>query len=144
MSKSKKILLSIALLLVAASTYFAFNHETWLAQFNAERQQQKAEFTERGQRFGQSGNQDSCLSQTLSQFGSCLGFECTVNEAVFLKSCLNSAAASEGFCDGVPAYSEKLSKDAKQWLKDRCWDVNVNGEGCRFLLKQHIYFCSQQ
>lgn len=144
MSKIKIFWLTLLLLVLSAITYFALNHEAWLQNFNQERQAQQANQTQKGRLFGEQANQDQCLAQTFTQFGSCLGFECTVNQGVYLKSCLSTAAPSRSFCDGVPQYSEKLSTDAKQWLKDRCWDKEVNGEGCRFLLKQQIYFCDKQ
>ncbi len=138
-----RALLIVALLgAVISAVLFWLNREQWLADFNLERQQQTEKYTQMGSLFAKTATQDQCLQQSFSQLGKCFAAKCTLDQAVFLKTCLAGAASSEHFCDGVPNYSKKMSEEAKKWLKDGCWNKDLNGESCRFLLKQQSYFCS--
>ncbi|BBB31602.1 hypothetical protein [Neptunomonas japonica] len=139
----KKSLLIMLLILVVAAISFWLNRDSWLADFNQERAVITEQFKHDGQAYGQTTDQQNCLDTTLQQFDGCLGFSCTVNQGVFLKACLSQAKASEGFCDGVPEYRETPTEDDKAWAKYYCWNHNIKGEGCRFLMKQQKYFCSQ-
>ncbi len=139
----KKILWLVVLISSIAIIAFWLNKEQWLEDFNQQRQQQTALFVQKGTDFSSTADQRQCLTQSFKQLGMCFAFDCTLDQGIFLKSCLASAEPSVGFCAGVPVYQEKLTKDDKAWLKDSCWNKNLNGEGCRFLLKQKIYFCSQ-
>ncbi len=140
----KKSLLIFLLLLVIAAVYGWINRDSWLAGFNQERAVTTARFKQDGESVGKAVDQQECLDRALRQFDGCLGYSCTVNQGVFLKACLSQATESQGFCDGVPEYREKPTEDDKNWAKYYCWDRNIRGEGCRFLMKQQKYFCSQK
>jgi len=138
----KKLLwLLLATLLVAALIFYS-NKDQWLKDFNQERQQQQSEYIQRGKLFGESVDQQQCLDKSLEQLGNCFSFSCTLDHGAYLRACLQKAQPSEAFCEQVPSYKEKASEEDKQWLKDNCWDKNLNGESCRFLFKQQIHFCS--
>ena len=138
----KKILLLITVAVAILATVFWFNRDQWLADFNEERQQQKALFTQQGLAFSKNATQDECMAQSFEQLKGCYGFDCTLDQGVFLKTCISNATASDNFCDAVPKTVEKLTQDDKDWLKDSCWDKDVSGEGCRFLYKQKIQYCT--
>lgn len=138
----KKILLLITVAIAILATLFWFNREQWLADFNAQRQKQSALMTLQGLEFAKTANQQQCMDQGFKQLSGCFAFECTLDQGTFLKTCLNNASASENFCDAVPKTVENLTQDDKDWLKDSCWDKDVNGEGCRFLFKQQIQYCT--
>jgi hypothetical protein len=140
----KKSLLVMLLILVVAALYAWVNRDSWLVDFNQERAATTVKFKQDGQTFGKKSNQQACLDRALNQFDGCLGFSCTVNQGVFLKACLSQAEESIGFCAGVPKYREKPTEDDKSWAKHYCWDNNIGGEGCRLLMKQQQYFCSQK
>ncbi|WP_293266905.1 hypothetical protein [Neptunomonas sp.] len=140
----KKSLLAMSLILVFAAVYGWLNRDSWLASFNQERVVKTTEFKQKGASLGQEVDQQQCLDTALQQFDGCLGFSCTVNQGVFLKACLSQAEATPDFCDSVPEYREKPTEDDKAWAKYYCWNNNIKGEGCRFLMKQQQYFCSQK
>ena len=135
-------LVAILLVIVISVVFFWLNREQWLADFNIERQQQTKKYMQMGSMFAKTATHDQCLQQSFSQLDKCFATKCTLDQAVFLKSCLASASTSEHFCDAVPEHSEKMTQDAKKWLKDSCWSKDLNGESCRFLYKQQIQFCS--
>lgn len=140
----KKILLLLLLVIIGFCTLFWMNKEQWLADFNQQRQQQSAIFKQKGIDFAKTANQQQCMEQSFKQLGSCFEFDCTLDQGVFVKACIETAAPSANFCDAVPKTADKLTQDDKDWLKDSCWDKDVNGEGCRFMYKQQIQFCTAQ
>ena len=107
-----RALLAVALLAVVISAVlFWLNREQWLADFNLERQQQTEKYTQMGSLFAKTATQNQCLQQSFSQLGKCFAAKCTLDQAVFLKSCLARASISdsEHFCDAVPNYSKKTT-----------------------------------
>ncbi|MBA4503606.1 hypothetical protein [Marinobacterium marinum] len=114
----------------------------WLADFNAERAEQAAQWRDRGLTFGRGNGQTACLEKALGDFDGCTGFECTVNHGRFLKACLETAEPDEGFCEEVPAFREEPTEDDKTWAKHACWERDIRGEGCRLLMRQQQLFCS--
>lgn len=140
----KKFLLFLVVIMLIGSGYLWLNREAWLADFNAERAQQRDEYRQSGELFGSSNTQQTCLAHTLASFDGCTGFHCTVNHGVFLKACLAKAAPSGDFCHEVPTYRDEPTEEDKTWAKHTCWDQNIRGEGCRLLLRQQQLFCSLQ
>jgi len=138
----KKLLWVLLAILVIAALIFYSNKDQWLQEFNQERQQQQSEYIARGKLFGDTANQQQCLDKSLEQLGNCFSYGCTLDHGAYLRSCLQNAQPSASFCKGVPAYQTKASQADKQWLKDNCWNRNLNGESCRFLFKQQMNFCS--
>ncbi len=116
--------------------------QAWLSDFNAERAELAANWRNDGLAFGRANDQEACLTKALTEFDGCTGFQCTVDHGRFLNACLEVATASEGFCDGVPAFRDKPTEDDKSWAKYGCWDRNIRGEGCRLLMRQQQLFCS--
>ena len=139
----KNVLWFCLLLVTIVCTYIWMNSEQWLEEFNHERAQQSTVLKQQGADFSKTANQAQCLQQSFKQLGKCFAYGCTLDQGVFLKACLSHAQPSEHFCDGIPRYKEKPSEEDKSWLKNSCWDKNLNAEGCKFLLKQQVYFCSQ-
>ncbi|WP_240770714.1 hypothetical protein [Neptunomonas sp. XY-337] len=139
---AKKVWLGALLLVVVATSLFWLNRDAWLADFNAERAEQKEQYQRAGLDFGKQNDQQACLNEALQSFDGCLGYSCTVNNGVFLKACLSQATATPGFCDGVPEFRDKPTEDDKSWAKYFCWDNNIRGEGCRLLMRQQAFFCS--
>lgn len=133
----------LALGLIAAALGW-WNREAWLATFNEERQAQTALFKQQGSDFANQADQQACLDEALERFDGCMGYACTVNHGVFLKACLAKANPTPNFCNGVPEFRDKPTEDDKSWAKYACWDLDIRGEGCRLLMRQQSYFCSQK
>ncbi len=140
----RKFLFLLVGMLVAGIALLWFSKSTWLPQWNAELADQAQAYKAEGLALGQQHDQDFCLAESLTRFNQCSGFACTVNHGILLKSCLQEAAPSYGFCDDVPAFQEKPSEDDKSWARDYCWQRDVRGDGCKLLMRQQQYFCSQQ
>jgi hypothetical protein len=142
MTSRRKVLIGLALLSLAFGLWAWLRSPLWLAQFNDRQNDARVTFQAQGQLFGQSHDQQACLTQTLAGFDGCTGFDCTLQHDYYLKACLAAAAPTPGFCDGVPAYRLTPTEDDKSWAKYACWDGNIRGEGCRLLLRQQQYHCS--
>lgn len=131
------------LLITVAVAFYWLGRERHVAQFNQQVNDEKQAFIQRGEAFGAQGNQFGCLEKTLEATKECRGFSCSINDTVFFKSCLNTAAPSAGFCKDVPPFSEELSEDDKAWIKDSCLLSNVYSDSCKLVMKQRMLFCSQ-
>ncbi len=146
----KKIILALVLIPVLAGLFlwqvqpawWQATKAEWLAGFNAERAEQAAAWRNEGLAFGRQNDQAACLDKALTAFDGCTGFACTVNHGRYLRACLETAAAVDGFCEGVPAFREEPAEDDKTWAKHACWDRDIRGEGCRLLMRQQQLFCS--
>ena len=138
----KKLLWALLAILMIAAAIFYAGREQWVADFNQARKAQQNLFIEQGKAFGESANQQQCLTQSLELLNKCFAASCTIDHGAYLRSCLQSAAPSEGFCEQVPTYKESFTKSDKKWLKDSCWDKNANGSSCKFLYKLQMNFCS--
>lgn len=117
--------------------------DQWLPEWNKELADRSAEFRSNGLEFGKTADQQACFDEALTSFNRCSGFACTITHGKFLKACWETAELTEGFCEGVPAYNEKPSDDDKSWARHACWDRDIRGEGCRLLMRQQQFLCSQ-
>jgi len=117
--------------------------DQWLPGWNKELAEETTAFRARGMAYGKKADQQACLEETLTSFDQCSGFACTVKHGKFLNACLKTASPNPDFCKDVPAYSEERSEDDKAWARESCWGRDIRGEGCRLLMRQQQYFCSQ-
>lgn len=140
----KKIILGILVSIVLVIAIAWITQDRWLPQWNQELAQQSVEYRDRGVAYAQTHDQAACLEEALTQFNTCSGFACTINHGKFLRACLDNAAATEGFCAEVPEFNEKATEDDKTWARHYCWDRDIRGDGCRLLMKQTQFFCSNQ
>lgn len=139
----KRYILLALLLLGAAFWYWAhFYGDAWLAEFNDERAQTAAAQLDRGRVFGQNQTQQGCFDSALEEIADCRSPICTVDTGHFLRGCWERASETAGFCDGVPAWNDKISEDEKSWARYGCWDMNNKSDGCRVLMRQRQQLCS--
>lgn len=139
----KKILLALLAIAVLGCVYLWINKDSIVTEFNQERAEEALVYREEGLEYGRNHNQQECLDEALQEFDTqCTGFSCTVRYGKFLNACLETAAVSDTFCDNVPAYQEEKTEDEKIWARETCWNQDIRGEGCRVLLRQQQYFCS--
>lgn len=139
----KKLILS-ALVVIGVGGYLwveLFSDE-WLAEFNDERQASAQEFRQQGQSFGQQSDQQGCFDKALKDVEDCRSPICMVDSGNFLRSCFETSAETPNFCEGVPAYQEKITEDEKSWARYGCWDINNKSDGCRLLKRQQQALCS--
>jgi len=139
----KKLILS-ALVVIGVGGYLwveLFSDE-WLAEFNDERQTSAQEFRQQGQSFGQQSDQQGCFDKALKDVEDCRSPICMVDSGNFLRGCFETSAETPNFCEGVPAYQEKITEDEKSWARYGCWDINNKSDGCRLLKRQQQALCS--
>ncbi|WP_027858370.1 hypothetical protein [Marinobacterium jannaschii] len=134
--------LLLILLALGSYAWIEFRGAQWLDEYNQEMGAQAEEFRQRGAALGATTDQQGCLDQTLEQFNECFGYECTVNHGQYLKACWSKSAPTEGFCDDTPAFRDKPTEDDKSWAKFYCIDRNIRDAGCRLLMRQKQYLCS--
>ena len=138
---NQRLVKSLGLLAIAAVAYLIFEH--YQAKLNSRHLEQVPQFTQAGQRFGASHDQQACLQETFRQSAGCSSFSCGVYYGKFFKACAQVAQASEQMCDGVPEFSQKKDQPSKDWIRDVCFE-RPEANTCQLLMRQVQWQCSQQ
>jgi hypothetical protein len=141
MSRTAKVLITVgvvaALLLAAAAglgVYLWRRHGRGLVEGS---QQAVRE----GREFGGRANCRECLAESVGRHrrAGSLGEVFRVN--VFLRSCLDAATPTPGFCDGVPGHLEFVR--TAQWQQEQCQRHGLSAERqCGQLFAQVQHFCA--
>lgn len=138
----KLILITLVLLGLAGYVWVKFFSDEWLADFNDERQASAEEYRQQGQLFGKQADQQGCFDQALKDVEDCRSPICMVDSGNFLRGCFETSELTPNFCEGVPAYQDKITEDEKSWARYGCWDINNKSDGCRLLKRQQQALCS--
>jgi hypothetical protein len=138
-----KISLAIILVIAATAGYLWSNQTEIVENFNEQRSLEREQSEQAGRLFGETNDQNACLTRTLADFDGCQTFGCSVSSGLFLKNCLAVATPNAALCEGVPVFRDEPTEDDKSWAKYECIERNVRGEACRMLLRQVSQFCSQ-
>lgn len=141
MSRTVKVLLVVgvvaALLFAAAAglgVYLWRRHGRGLVEGGQQAFQE-------GRDFGGRANCQECLAEAVGRHrrAASLGEVFRVN--VFLRSCLDSATPTPGFCDGVPAQLEFVR--TAQWAQEQCQRHGLSAERqCGQLFAQVQHYCA--
>ena len=94
-----------------------------------------------GREFGGRANCQECLAESVERHrrAASLGEVFRVN--VFLRSCLDAATPTPGFCDGVPGQLEFVR--SAQWAHEQCQRHGLSAERqCGQLFAQVQHYCA--
>lgn len=94
-----------------------------------------------GTAYGMQNDQQACMDKVLRDIQGCNGFACGVVHGRFIKACLAEAEPSNGFCQDVPAFTEKKDRDSKEWLRDICFE-HPETNTCYLVRRQQQQLCS--
>ncbi len=89
-----------------------------------------------GVQFATGRAQVDCVDEGLRRGKSCgaAGFLCEATNQIFMESCLEHAAPTPGFCDGVPPRDEIMSTSA--WLLRECERRGDRSQRCTRMLQR--------
>jgi len=138
---TKRLVKSLGWLLIGVLAYFIF--EQYQTNLNSRHLEQVPQFTEAGQRFGVTHDQQACLLETFRQSAGCSNFSCGVYYGKFFKACVQVAQPNEQMCEGVPEFTEKKDQPSKDWIRDVCFE-RTEANTCQLLMRQVQWQCSQQ
>lgn len=94
-----------------------------------------------GRAMGVGVDEQACLAETLERHRSCgRGITCAIPNLVFLEACLEPAAASPGFCDGVPGATAVF--ESARWSKARCSDAGFGDSTCPQIFARVQHYCA--
>lgn len=100
-----------------------------------------------GESFGMSSDQEGCMTASLDRAAACTGGvmekgTCQGMAQVYLQGCLNTAAASAGFCDGAPA--PEAIMDTVNWGIAQCEAAGRSSEqSCANVQQTRAEWCNQ-
>jgi len=94
-----------------------------------------------GREFGRSSNSQGCLTEAVARHRRAASFGEMFGVNLFLRGCLDTAAPTDGFCDGVPRPLEFLR--AAQWGQEQCHRHGLSVERqCGQLFAQVQQYCA--
>jgi hypothetical protein len=94
-----------------------------------------------GREFGRTSNSGGCLTEAVERHRRADSFGELFGVNLFLRSCLDAAPPSEGFCDGVPRPLEFVRM--AQWGQEQCRAHGLSVEKqCGQLFAQVQQYCA--
>ncbi len=93
--------------------------------------------------FGQSADEMACLDEGLQRAAPCMdmNIKCQVKAKLFTTFCLDVAAQTPGFCEGVPGPNELIA--FTKYATQECSARGMLGQqGCQQLLQERATHCA--
>ena len=96
-----------------------------------------------GREYGKHADAQGCLDEGLARHTRASGFGEIIGTNVFLRSCLEAARPTTGFCDEVPRQLEFIK--SAQWQQQQCQKHGLSMEKqCGQLFSQVQKYCEVQ
>jgi hypothetical protein len=104
-------------------------------------EQGTAAFSE-GELFAATTDQQGCVAEARSRGEKETGMTAAIAHGLFMRSCLEKARPTMGFCDSIPAPSDTSRRgDMKAWVAERCPGAKSSDPGCVMLETSIQAFC---
>ena len=96
-----------------------------------------------GQEFGRRADSRGCLTEAVERHRRAASFNELFRTNLFLRGCLDAAAPTPGFCDGVPGQLEFVKTG--QWVNEECRRHGLSLERqCQQLFGQVQQHCARR
>ncbi len=92
-----------------------------------------------GEEIGRDSTDEECLEIYLGVMKDCGEMTCTIQNQVFLKTCLEHSAPSATLCAAAPAKDELI--DLASWATEICQDHGVTNPNCAAGLQEVALYC---
>ncbi len=93
-----------------------------------------------GREYGRHADSQRCLMEAITRHQQAEGFGELIRVNLFLRSCLEAGAPTQGFCDGVPRASELFRSGEWQLEKCRLYGLST-AKQCGQLFAQVQQYC---
>ncbi|MDX1692514.1 MAG: hypothetical protein R3208_02040 [Ketobacteraceae bacterium] len=130
------IIFGILIALVVLWMGFGF---VWWQSNHEEVRQLVDQAMEEGRTIGQDSTDQECLDTYLGIMKDCKEMTCTIQNQVFLKTCLQHSSPTGTLCAGTPAQDELL--DLARWATEVCLDRNIENPNCAAGLQEVALYC---
>lgn len=94
-----------------------------------------------GQEFGLQTDQNGCVKEAVRRAEQGISIAGRLQTNIFLNSCLRTARATLGFCDGVPPKTERIK--TAQWAINKCKQLGSLRESCLHLFQEIPEYCEE-
>lgn len=94
-----------------------------------------------GQEIGKDASDQECLSIYLDIMRDCKEMACSIQNQVFLKSCLSHANTRAGLCNGVPDTDDLIA--LARWAAQVCEDHQLPQSHCAGGLQEVAIYCQE-
>ena len=95
-----------------------------------------------GEAIGRDSTDQECLDTYLGIMKDCNEMNCTVQNQVFLKTCLDYSSPTGNLCASAPAKDELL--DLAKWATEVCLGNDVENPNCAAGLQEVALYCVGQ
>ncbi len=130
------VLVIAGVILIGGAVYFISTH-------GGEYLEKGKQSIEDGKRFGETTDNHGCVAETLTRYKQSPGMTGGISVQLFLTGCLQSSAATPGFCDDVPAPSEFMK--SASWRVHQCsLEGMANDSYCQQIFGQVQNFCESK
>ena len=94
-----------------------------------------------GRAFGETADQQGCVDEGLRRIEGKNSIQ-SISSIGFVAACLQTAAESEGFCEGVPEATSIF--DSALWPQQRCAEMETgNEQGCQSIMQVAMAHCQE-
>lgn len=94
-----------------------------------------------GQEIGKDSTDAECLTIYLDIMRDCQEMTCSIQNQVFLKTCLEYSQATSGFCATIPPKKDLI--DFAKWAAKQCLNQQVENSHCAAGLQEAAIYCEQ-
>lgn len=95
-----------------------------------------------GEAIGRDSTDQECLDTYLGVMKDCDEMTCTLQNQVFLKTCLRHSSPTASLCESAPAKDELL--DLAKWATNVCLGNDVENPNCAAGLQEVALYCVGQ
>ncbi|MCG8316365.1 MAG: hypothetical protein MI976_24400 [Pseudomonadales bacterium] len=111
----------------------------WWQSNHEEVKKAMSQAVEEGEAIGRDSTDAECLDTYLAIINDCKEMTCSIQNQVFLKTCLENSQYTHSFCQAVPS-KESLMTFAK-WAAQTCLDRNIENPNCAAGLQEVSIYC---
>lgn len=132
----------LGLVIIGSGTLIYLNRDK-LKQGAQKIAQNLEKHADAGRAFGETSDQQGCLDEALARAEGAASLT-ALGPSIFFKSCLRTAAVSEGFCDGTPESTPSQIFSIATWPQTQCVEAGLpNNQACLQIMGDKLEHCLQ-
>lgn len=140
MSTAVKVGVGCLIAVVIAVALAAGGGFYWWKNYGQGMVEGMAKTVEEGEEYGRAADESRCVNEAVARYKRERGIGGAIKARIFLKGCLESSGAADGFCDGVPSKTEFARSG--EWKSERCKQAGLPDELCPQIFEEVQDYCS--
>jgi hypothetical protein len=141
MSTTVKIILGVVVAFVLLLFIIIGGAVYWWTQHSQEFLDAGKNAVKEGEEFGRKTDSRGCLAETVTRHKRDPGFQSSIADNLFLRSCLKNSTPTPGFCNGIPKRTEFIK--SAEWQQAQCKQVGLSDSYCPQIFTQVQQYCEE-